>query len=262
MAIYSTHIMVSFHNSFASCCLFWLVLRLSSCRQPGRLSSSFTSVLPPCHMAIYKFRSRYSEDDTSHLLVENRPREPSSLWWACLLCSARALCSSRIRVFISLVVLLAISAAGYNVSTILNFVDNQSSMQAHRQSFGYVDIPKWKWQSQKQYYKNKRANASPKSSALPTPDQVPAWYKSNLEVDFSCPEEHLVGDSWWICNPRQRGCTVYSTGPPIGLLTEKALAELLPSCEIHVFDPSNRTKPINDNSTTIQVHSWGFADTT
>ena len=57
----------------------------------------------------------------------------------------------------------------------------------------------------------------------------------------------------------------------LGLATERALAELLPSCDIHVFDPFSLTKNENatqydDNSTglseRIHVHPWGFANTT
>ncbi|NDD65057.1 MAG: hypothetical protein EBZ36_13955, partial [Acidobacteria bacterium] len=33
-------------------------------------------------------------------------------------------------------------------------------------------------------------------------------------------------------------------------------------CDIHVFDPSNTTKPIHDDTTRIHVHPWGFADRT
>ena len=168
------------------------------------------------------------------------------------------------RIFISIIALLICVTGGHNASSILNFIDNQSQTQAHRQSYGYVDIPKWKWKSQKQQYKS--VHAKPRSTALPSPGQVAEWYNANLEVDFTCPDEHLVGDAWWLCNPRHlnkiHGCTIYSSGPPRGLELETALADLVPSCDIHVFDPSNMTKPIHDDTTRIHVHPWGFADRT
>jgi hypothetical protein len=214
-------------------------------------------------MAIYKFRSRYGEQDTSHLLPENQPQSRNSLWWACILCSCRAACSSRIRIFTSVVMLLALAAVVQNASSILRFVDNQSPTQAHRQSFGYVDVPKWKWQSQKDHYK--RVHATPRTQALPpSPTEIPGWYQSHLEVDFVCPDRHLLGDGWWICNYRHisknKNCIIYSSGPPMALLTEQALSLLLPSCEVHVFDPSNTTW--TPENSTIMVHPWGFGDET
>jgi len=161
--------------------------------------------------------------------------------------------------------MLALAAAGHNASSILRILDNQSATQAHRQSFAYVDVPKWKWQSQKDYYK--RTHSNPRAQALPsTPAETAAWYQTNLQVDFVCPDEHLVGDSWWICNyqhlNKERGCIIYSSGPPMGMLTEKALSKLVPSCEIHVFDPSNTTTQLNPENSTIAVHPWGFGDET
>lgn len=164
----------------------------------------------------------------------------------------------------SLVTLLALAVAGQNASSVIRIIDNQSASQAHRQSFGYVDVPKWKWQSQKEYYK--RSHAKSRTQVSPsTPQETAAWYEENLAIDFVCPDEHLVGDSWWICNyqhlNKQRGCVVYTSGPPMGLLAEKALAKLVPSCEIHVFDPSNSMKTPTENST-ITVHPWGFGGET
>lgn len=215
-------------------------------------------------MAIYKFRSRYSENDTSHLLPENQPAVPKSCWWTWIRFFFWTACSSRIRAFTSILVFLVLVVAGQNVSTILTFIDNQSQKQAHRQSHGYVDVPKWKWRSQQLHYKS--IHAKPRNTELPPPDRVVEWYDTNLQVDFSCPNEHLVGDVWWLCNPRHLNkipsCTIYSSGPPMGLAIEHELATLVPSCDIHVFDPLNGAK--NNNSSgpgqTIHVHPWGFAD--
>ena len=215
-------------------------------------------------MAIYKFRSRYSDKDTNPLLPDNQPKGPSSCWWTCIRCTIWKACSSRIRAFTSIILFLILFVAGQNASNILNYVDNQSQMQAHRQSFGYVDAPKWKWKSQQLYYKS--IHTKSRSNVLPPPDQVADWYDTNVQVDFACPNEHLVGDSWWLCNPRHLntlpGCTIYSSGPPMGLATEHALAELLPLCEIHVFDPRNAGTLDNSSGLhpSIQVHPWGFAE--
>lgn len=219
-------------------------------------------------MAIYKFRSRYGNDDTSHLLPENQPRSPNSLCWACIIFSFRLSCSSRIRCFTSVVVLLALTAAGHNASSIWNIIDNQSQTQSRRQSAGYVDVPKWKWKSQKDYFRS--IHAKPYNLVQPvSPQETAVWYDSNVKVDFSCPDEHMVGNHWWVCNPKHlnkiRGCTIYSSGPPVGLLVELALQELMPSCDIHVFDPSySKTAMVDsDNSTataSLHVHPWGFSD--
>lgn len=218
-------------------------------------------------MAIYKFRSRYSDHDTSHLLPENQPAPTRSWWWKCIRFSCWSACSSRKRAFFSIILFLVLVVAGQNAPTIISFIDNQSQNQAHRQSYGYVDIPKWKWKSQQLHYKI--IHNKDRTTDLPSPDQVAEWYDTNLQVDFSCPTAHLVANVWWLCNPRHLnripGCTIYSSGPPMGLVTEHELAALLPSCDIHVFDPLNGATTQNSASgqfQTIHVHPWGFANRT
>jgi hypothetical protein len=163
---------------------------------------------------------------------------------------------------------LTVLAIGSNSSTIFHFIDNQSPAQAHRQSFGYINVPKWKWQSQRKHYKSLHIMSRSKSP-VPTIDQLPKWFDTNVPLELTCPDEQLIEGGWWLCNLKHlntvRRCTIYSTGPPLGLRTEYALAKLLPSCKIHFFDPYNATVLRNDNETIgnqISVHPWGFAGIT
>mmetsp|Transcript_22855 Transcript_22855/g.26052 ORF Transcript_22855/g.26052 Transcript_22855/m.26052 type:complete len:322 (-) Transcript_22855:114-1079(-) len=216
-------------------------------------------------MTIYKFRPRYTSKDTSSVSPGN---DSYSVLWSFSICCFRAGCSSKIRFLISTITMLALWVATNNVSSIIGIIESQSPLQAHRQSYGYVDLPKWKWRSLKEHYK--RVHSTPRNTVFPSsPVGVSTWYKSNVGVDFTCSEEHLLLDYWWICNPRhlnlKRRCTVYSSGPPNSLAVEHALEELLPSCEIHLFDPLNKAYTGNVlnkkiRASRIQSHPWGFAE--
>jgi len=211
-------------------------------------------------MAIYKFRPRYTSEDTASPYVERRQRF-SIL--GCIVCCFRTGCSSRLRMFTSLTLLCALWIAASNMSSIIGIIENQSPLQAHRQSYGFVDVPKWKWTLQREFYK--RVHSTTKNFVLPSsPVGFSSWYESNVLVDFICPSEELIGNNWWICNPKhldlKRGCTVYYSGPPFDSALETSLREALPTCTIHIFDPSlPSTSNITD--TKIQYYPWGFAET-
>jgi len=216
-------------------------------------------------MTIYKFRPRYASTDTSSV----SPGNESHSLWRCIVCCFQAGCSSKLRAFAFTITLLALWVAVNNLSSMVGIIENQSPVQAHRQSYGYVDLPKWKWKSQREFYRH--VHSTPRDLVFPSAlSEMPVWYESNVEVDFTCPDEHLLIDHWWICNPQhlnsKRGCTVYSSGPPNSLAVEYALEELLPSCDIHHFDPLNK-KEVENNLTNetaktskIQSHPWGFAE--
>ena len=213
-------------------------------------------------MAIYKFKSRYSEHDTSYLLPENQPRQSRPWWCACIICCCRAACASRRRAFASLLVILALAVGGNNATSILSAIDDQSPRQAHRQSYGYIDTPKWKWKSQQEHYK--RVHSTSRIGNVPDLSDISVWYDSNIEVDLTCPDQEVVANQWSICNPKhldsQRHCIVYSTGPPSGLQLENTMQDLLPSCTIHFFDPLKTTS--NSTNSSVIVHYWGFSNAT
>lgn len=79
----------------------------------------------------------------------------------------------------------------------------------------------------------------------------------------NCPSKERVGKcndgSKWLCGRSQlakrgRSCVVYSFGSSGNSCFESGVAQLLPHCEIHIFDPTSRK--LRDARWTY--HAWGL----
>jgi hypothetical protein len=91
------------------------------------------------------------------------------------------------------------------------------------------------------------------------------YYQTNWEPDFSCPLERMVGSLQdghkWVCNPHRLAelsdCVIYSLGSNGNFEFERALLQIAPNCEIHVFDPGNYGTRIARQSN-IHYHQIGL----
>lgn len=157
----------------------------------------------------------------------------------------------------------SIRAAAHPSST------NKSSYDmALNQSLGFFDdIPEEEWKYRQQIaidrWDHRRGNfmsEAKKPFAL--------WYLNNYEPFFSCPLERRVlgvGEGpKWVCDPhriakaakrRSQGCLVYSVGSHGKFNFESGIQELIPDCEIHVFDPGNYAK---QTPARYNFHQWAL----
>jgi len=120
-------------------------------------------------------------------------------------------------------------------------------------------------------YETMRALEQAKRSSAAPPDGTALWYL--LQPDYSCEDTALVGHHFddgakYICNlhwlhRQRRPCVYYSFGVNGEIEFEAELVDLLPTCEMHAFDPtpSVRTGPsakrLGDMG--VHYHAWGLA---
>jgi FkbM family methyltransferase len=94
------------------------------------------------------------------------------------------------------------------------------------------------------------------------------YYQSHWEPNFSCRFEDSIGDTVtdghkWLCDPHRlsmkQDCLVYSVGSNGQFSFEIAINHLLPNCEIHVFDPGDFSKAMEQaNLNVTNYHAWGL----
>ena len=149
--------------------------------------------------------------------------------------------------------------------------DDDDFALAREESFGFfTDIPSAHWRLAQDI-----ARAMPHH--LPaTYDKTAAfyyrprgYYQNNWEPDFSaCTAQRMVGPirdgHKWVCDPhrlrqqqQQPPCLVYSLGSNGDFSFERALLELVPNCEVHVFDPGRYGSRVTLDSN-IHYHQYGL----
>ena len=222
----------------------------------------------------YRFRSRYSEEDTSHLLPGNRLKPFHSggicswRWWCCcwqcLGGCCRSAFSTRTRAFLSILVFLGLTGLVQNGSAVWSILDNNSPSMAHYQSYGYCDDPKWRWQSKREHFqsihlskiRNDAAKDPSGSTKLSLPDEIQQWYKQNAPQDFHCSKDTEITPHVWVCNPhhivrtkRRNTCVVYASSSHqasagLAMVLRKDFA----ACEVHLFDPFATDSNNNDKA--------------
>lgn len=92
------------------------------------------------------------------------------------------------------------------------------------------------------------------------------YYQNNWEPDFSCQFERFLGPirdgHKWVCDPhrlnQKKDCLVYSFGSNGNVDFERALLELAPHCEIHIFDPGNYDQRVKRLLPTAHYHRYGL----
>lgn len=114
---------------------------------------------------------------------------------------------------------------------------------------------------------------------------APAWYQQNWDPDFACFYEDEIGGNQdghkWVCDPHRlrqypNDCLVYSFGSNNEFSFETHLQRIAPNCEIHIFDPTDYSRELQqqlqqqqqeypNTETTrppnITYHAWGLQPT-
>jgi Methyltransferase domain len=212
-----------------------------------------------------RFRPRYNFEDTVHLLPQDTPIPFHVRCHSCL----SYFCASRRRLAILIGMLIVFYLIVTNMDELFTQMERQSTRVAHRQSFGYFQEPNFQWIERAKHFQEVSHDYHPP----PKNDQsIPLWYETHVMVDFDCPTlERVVGSAsdpskWWFCHLQHlhrldHPCVIYTSGPPNGLLLEQKLQILLPSCDIHVLDPSGLSLTTLTNHSSIHVHPVGLAIT-
>jgi FkbM family methyltransferase len=129
----------------------------------------------------------------------------------------------------------------------------------------FTDISNREWTLMKQISKKRCQNSSYRVRGMSTEVE---YYQSRWEPNFSCRFEDSLGDKEtdghkWVCDPHRLrehyDCLVYSVGSNGNFAFENALNQILPNCEIHVFDPADHSygmkmASLNDTN----YHAWGL----
>ena len=153
---------------------------------------------------------------------------------------------------------------------------------ATQQSYGYLrDISDESWRRFQQ-----RSLAAPQYRFPEFPERafgVPIrWFIKNLQPVVTCPTAERLGGlvdrgAFWICEPgrlvEKKGrsdsdsdkdtspsCLVYSIGYSGAF--EDDLVERLPSCEVHIMDPTPPFPLPLEHHPHVHWHPWGLASTT
>ena len=96
-------------------------------------------------------------------------------------------------------------------------------------------------------------------------DPARSYYQQNWDPDFSCPAEDKLGAMGdghkWVCDPHriaaQKDCLIYSVGSNGDFGFERAIQNILPNCEIHVFDFTDFSSWI-PSGLKVDYHAWGL----
>jgi len=162
------------------------------------------------------------------------------------------------------------------VSVSLQFRDYTTFETANKQSFHFFsDIPQSKWHLLKKRVHKIRSKQSTKHEKYKDPGR---FYQHNYPAEFTCPHEARIGGSKgdggkWLCDPHNiqrasdtrvsnngNGCLVYTSSAGVNdFRFEIELLEIVPSCEIHVFDPNSLVDKSGIPSG-VHYHPWGFKD--
>ena len=142
---------------------------------------------------------------------------------------------------------------------------------AYDESFGFFDdIPEGHWQLRKHithariHELNRTGLTKAKLNQIDTLPNV--WYQVNWDPDFACLHKTSLGGAdhghKWVCDPHrlsQKDCLVYSVGSNGDFRFERALQEVAPHCEIHVFDPGNYSDTaMTDWQVNMTYHAIGL----
>lgn len=139
---------------------------------------------------------------------------------------------------------------------------------AEKESLGFfTDISDAQWKLRKQLTHSTPHHAKSAGYELPM-STARAWYQNNWNEDFSCLFEVGVGGITdghkFVCDPHRlneqygEDCLVYSFGSNGNFDFERAVLELAPQCEIHIFDPDNYEPHMENEGIRATYHAFGL----
>ena len=252
-------------------------------------------------------KPRYFNEETKSLISNEKKRK--MFCFSCPVFFYTLCCGSKRRRAFCSIILLVLVLAYYSVvnasltdkylSTWLigDLVKRKST--SSKQSYGFfTSISESEWKSKQKKMKNVRKQQmkkmkKKKSSHLDKYGEPSKFYEINWQLEFTCPNEELVGrrrsegsglkTGKWICEPSRIGkresssilhrereqklCIIYTSSVKLDELDfETGLFERINSesrksvsdkCEIHVFDPTRQVSNVKTISD-IHVHPWGF----
>mmetsp|Transcript_19245 Transcript_19245/g.22240 ORF Transcript_19245/g.22240 Transcript_19245/m.22240 type:complete len:378 (+) Transcript_19245:42-1175(+) len=148
---------------------------------------------------------------------------------------------------------------------------------AYHHSFGlFDDIPKKEWESLRAKTKASSWYGNPQNP-LEGVDDAQGWRDNNMIPTFDCPRMEGVGvggqQTKLVCNPKRLvkkeensngppRCLIYSIGSAGDFHFEDSIANMHHNtCEIHVFDPADWSRPDDPLRKNIHYHAWGISST-
>jgi hypothetical protein len=142
-------------------------------------------------------------------------------------------------------------------------LDKSHQLAAHESLGFFTDISDDDWKLRKQITHQTLHHAMKENYEKPmiTPR---AWYQNNWNEDFSCSRQVGMGGMAdghkFVCDPDrfQNDCLVYSFGSNKNFDFERAINELAPQCEIHIFDPDNYEADMLREGIRATYHAWGL----
>jgi hypothetical protein len=147
------------------------------------------------------------------------------------------------------------------------------SVLAFKQSFGlFHDISNAAWEGIRKKTLATSWYANP-DNPLEKIDDGAWWNEHNMKPNFDCPRLEKVGGKNHdgekvVCNPRRlihegkSDCLIYSVGCAGDYAFEDGIYKMFnKSCEIHVFDPAEWTRPNDAEVKNIHYHAWGLIST-
>lgn len=148
--------------------------------------------------------------------------------------------------------------------------DSLENNLALSESLGFFnDIPNDEWRQMKAISQTRPIAPVQEESADRYFRHPNLWYATHWEPNFSCRMEQLVGGlddgHKWVCDPHRitaEDCLVYSIGSRGNVRFETSIRQLLPHCEVHVFDPTDYHETISAAlpSDSTHFHPWGLQE--
>lgn len=144
---------------------------------------------------------------------------------------------------------------------------NQDYALASYESFGFFqDVSTAEWRLKQNIAIQTRHHLAPEDDKVSSFFYRPrGWYQNNWEPDFSCSFERFLGPirdgHKWVCDPhrlaQKKDCLVYSFGCNGNVDFEKAVLEVAPHCEIHIFDPGFYEMEVETSLPNAHYHQYG-----